>query len=303
MSEGSPACWICDSTRAQPYKANNGPKRLTAADLRITDDRYGVTLTLARCEDCGFVYADKDEAGDLVELYTQLDDESYEESDDARARQMAWLLEVAMTHHPKAKTALDIGAASGLLVHQAREAGLDAVGVEPSRSLVEAAQRTHGLDLFQGVYPHPELEGRSFDLVFLVDVIEHVVDPLALLRSCEAALEPGGRAIVVTPDLSSPTAKLMGQRWWHLRLAHVGYFGSRSFHEAARRANLQVVKELRAKWFFPIGYLATRVEQYLPVGWFNRIAKRAPGLSWIYKREIPLNLHDSTVFVLERGAA
>jgi SAM-dependent methyltransferase len=285
------------------YKVGNGPATLSASDLRITDDRYGVTLGLSKCDDCGFIHAEAQEVRDLVSLYEALEDEGYEEGEAARSRQMRWLVELARGLHPQARDGLDIGAASGLLVAQGRHLGLDMTGVEPSRSLVEMAKRERGIELFAGTYPHPDLEGRCFDLVFLVDVIEHVSDPLGLLEACAAALAAGGRAIVVTPDISSPTARIMGRRWWHLRLAHVGYFNSRSMSEAVSRAGLRVVDEIRARWFFPFGYLARRMEQYLPVRLFNDLAERTPGLRSLYQVEVPLNLHDSTVFVLEAKAS
>ena len=299
MAEPAPACWICASERASFYKAGNGPGELRPDDLRISDDRYGVTLALWRCDDCGFIYADRGEVENLTELYAALEDPDYLEGEESRARQMRWLLELARELHPEARSGLDIGAASGLLVSEARATGLEMVGVEPSRSLVEAAQRDRGVDLLQGVYPHPELEGRVFDLVFLVDVIEHVADPLALLEACRQALAPGGRALVVTPDIGSPTARVLGHRWWHLRLAHVGYFNSQSFGTAAARAGLRVLNETRARWFFPVGYLARRVEQYLPVRWLNNLVEATPLVRRSFGVEIPLNLHDSTVFTLE----
>ena len=62
----------------------------------------------------------------------------------------------------------------------------------------------------------------------LVDVIEHVADPLALLRGARDYVAPGGLVLLVTPDVDSVAARLFGKRWWHLRLAHVGYFNRRS---------------------------------------------------------------------------
>jgi SAM-dependent methyltransferase len=296
-------CWVCDSTAAEKWKDGNGPARLDPNDLKITDDRYGVTLGLWRCGACGFIYSDREEMGDLVALYGALVDDDYDGSRDTRALQMDWILDLAERSHPGAGTGLDIGAASGLLVRKGLDRGLEMAGVEPSASLVEVARRSNDVELVHGVYPHPDLSGRTFDLVFLVDVIEHVGDPVGLLRAAGAALAPGGVAIVVTPDIGSRTARMMGERWWHLRLAHVGYFDSASFGEAARRAGLVVNSEVRAKWFFRVAYLAARLEQYLPVGWINRLAARTPVTRWLYERAIPLNLHDSTVFVLKGADA
>jgi SAM-dependent methyltransferase len=211
---------------------------------------------------------------------------------------MRWLLDMLARRRPGGRTLLEIGAGSGLLVAEARRRGLDAVGVEPSRSLVDTAAR-NGIQLVQGIFPHPTLAGRRFDYVLLVDVIEHVDDPHALLAACRDALAPGGLLMVVTPDIDSMPARLLGRRWWHLRLAHVGYFGAGTFSTLAGRAGLDVSLKRRARWFFPIRYLADRVAVYLPVGGLVRAAGKLPLISGLLRKVIPLNPLDSWVFLLE----
>jgi SAM-dependent methyltransferase len=284
------------------WKERDIPRPLEPQDLQITDHRYGVTLSLRRCERCGFIFAEGEEIAQLVSLYERLEDSAYEQSQDSRALQMAWLLDQALRRRPRAATMLDIGAGLGLLVAEGRRRGLEAAGIEPSRSLVDGAAKLQGVDLLQGVFPHAALEGRRFDLIFLVDVIEHVSDPLALLRDCGAALSSQGLLVVVTPDVGSLAARLLGRRWWHYRLAHVGYFDRRSLDEAVRISGLAIESLVRAKWFFRARYLALRVEEYLPVGWINRLLQRTPLVRRLYDLIIPLNLHDShLVFVAHPG--
>jgi SAM-dependent methyltransferase len=268
-------------------------------DLQITDSRYGTTLSLDRCADCGFLFAEGEELPELVALYEQLTDPGYEGSQEPRRAQMRWLLREVRRLRPQARTLVDIGAGTGLLVAEAAALGLEATGVEPSRSLVEAGRR-NGVQLLQGTWPHPELAGRAFDLIFLVDVIEHVCNPLGLLSGCERALAEEGIVVLVTPDVQSVAARLLGRRWWHFRLAHVGYFSGGSMRILADRAGLQVARMFRAKWFFQVSYLADRVARYLPVGGLNRLARRAGPLRRLYNIEVPLNLHDSWVFCLSK---
>jgi 2-polyprenyl-3-methyl-5-hydroxy-6-metoxy-1,4-benzoquinol methylase len=265
--------------------------------VRISDHRYGTTLSLARCRRCGFVFADDNELSRMPSLYEGLEDPEYEGTQDTRLLQMRWLLESALRHHPRARTALDVGAGTGLLVGEARARGLDAVGVEPSRSLVEVG-RSHGNEILEGVLPHPELEGRRFDLVFLVDVIEHVADPVALLEQCAMRMAPSGMLVTVTPDVGSVAARLLGRRWWHYRLAHIGYFDSRSLDAATRAAGLSIQSRARAKWFFPVHYLAERAGHYLPLGWLNRAARQPGPLARLYRQVVPLDLRDSFVLHL-----
>jgi SAM-dependent methyltransferase len=295
-------CPICGSTDTFSWRKGGLEGSVSPEDLRITDARYGLTLDLARCRHCGFRFADSEDVARLDHLYADLDDPGYEQSQTPRRLQMEWLVRTVRERHPAAKTAVDVGAATGLLVAEARRAGLDADGVEPSRTLSELARRHNGVPVLTGVLPHPDLLGRSFDVVFLVDVIEHVAEPLQLLERCAELLAPDGLLLVVTPDVASLAARALGRRWWHFRIAHVGYFDRRSLALALERAGLRAEGWLRARWFFDVAYLASRLESYLPVGPLNRLAQRTPGLRRLYRSVIPVNLFDSYA-VLARPVA
>lgn len=288
-------CWVCGSTNTRPWRSGSSTAELSSDDLRITDTRYGKILSLDRCGECGFCFADAAEAEQLAALYEGLTDPGYEGSQQGRHSQMRTLVELALAARPAAKTVLDVGAASGLLVAEAQSAGLRAIGIEPSRSLAALARERNDADVLCGVLPNPELEGRRFDIVFLVDVIEHVVDPVGLLRQCIEHLTDDGLLLLVTPDMSSLSAKLLGSRCWHYRLAHVGYFDRRSLEAAFARVGLRAFEWHRPVWYFPVAYLATRLEAYLPVAWFNRLAQRFGPLRWLYGQTLRLRISDSHV--------
>jgi 2-polyprenyl-3-methyl-5-hydroxy-6-metoxy-1,4-benzoquinol methylase len=236
----------------------------------------------------------------LTGLYEQMADEEYEKSHDTRVLQMRWLISVARGLQPEARSLLDIGAGSGLLVREAGHQGLEAIGEEPCRALVEVARSQNKVDVRLGTFPHPELAGRRFDLVFLVDVIEHVNNPLELLRHCAAALNNRGVVVLVTPDVFSLTARIVGTRWWHFRPAHVGYFSPKSLAAISDAAGLRALRRFRARWFFRVYYIAERLAKYLPLAGINRLATKFGPLRWLYQRTVSLNLRDSTVLILRK---
>lgn len=294
-----PCCPICNERGSTPWKKRNLDRPLVPADFLITDSRYGVTLSLVRCNGCGFIYAVDDELDRLTSLYEELEDPNYEDGEEFRGLQMRWLLGHCRKARPEARTLLDVGAAAGLLVREAEQLGFDAEGVEPGHSLAQTA-KNFGLTVHEGILPHEALGDRKFDVVTTIDVVEHVSDPVALIQSSAAYLAPGGILAVVTPDVGSLAARVLGARWWHLRLAHVCYFDRKSLDAAVAAAGLRVIGRRRAKWFFEVGYLADRMTQYLPVAGLNRFLRSIPGVRALYDIVIPLNLGDSFFLLLER---
>lgn len=301
LAVGDDTCWVCSSSELTVESADGHDAALTPDDLRITDKRYGLTLPLLRCTRCGFVFARRDALPALVALYEELDDAEYGDSAEGRRRQMAHLLRTTLGPSGNGRSLLDVGAASGVLVAEAEALGFDAAGVEPSAPLVELA-RSVGLAVERGVLPHPAFDGRRFDVVTIVDVIEHVDDPVGLLRLAAAHLAEGGCMVIVTPDAGSVAARLLGARWWHRRLAHVGYFDRVSLERALAESGLVAGRWSRPRWYFPVGYLARRVLQYVP-GLRSDDTEGGPGPDGPERAHrprllLPLNLRDSfTVLV------
>ena len=138
--------------------------------------------------------------------------------------------------------------------------------------------------------PHPELKG-PYEVVTLIDVIEHVPNPVDLMRAIKSVMAPDGICVVVTPDVNSVAARLMGWKWWHFRAAHIGYFNKSTLALALERAGLCVNATMRPSWHLPSSYLAERGFKYLPRPF-------RPALPSVLDRIIvPINLYDSLLVI------
>jgi len=178
---------------------------------------------------------------------------------------------------------------------EAQKAGFQAEGVEPSSWAVSEARR-QGLCMHEGYFPHPDVGGRLFDVVALCDVIEHVSRPVALLRAARRCVNPDGLIVIVTPDVDSWMARIMGARWWHFRPAHIGYFTPHTIAAALAVTGLTLERMESYVWRFPLGYLLERVGAYLPTGGLVRRLLGIHRLSKLWNLSIPLNLLDSRVY-------
>ena len=289
-------CWLCSSPESREFLTSTMRGQPTSTDMRISDSHYGRTPRLLECTRCGFRYADPLPAPNLVELYSELEDPDYQKGGDLRIRPFRSILRRVVSLYPEARSVLDIGAGIGLLCLAARELGLQATGVEPSRWAVELAVRENGVVVVPGIFPHPTLEGRQFDVVTLIDVIEHVSNPIDLLKDVAKTLSPGGITVITTPDAASLAARVMGRRWWHCRVAHVCFFNRRTMRLALEQAGLQLLRLERYRWAFTLGYLMERSERYLPTGPLRRGLERTRLGRWLFGLTVLLNLRDSWTY-------
>lgn len=109
---------------------------------------------------------------------------------------------------------LDIGCASGAFLVHAQARGWEVAGVEVADF---ARERTAGL---LGVPVARSLDGlpagKTFDVVTLHHVLEHIHEPLPFLRD-EVAPRVGRLLVVEVPNFSSLASRVHGPRWRDLR--------------------------------------------------------------------------------------
>ncbi len=289
-------CWVCGGASVTKFKDANYNGPLTAENFAITDSAYGVTHDIYKCGDCGFLFSP--DTPEVLGFYEGLVDEGYEDSRRQRLSQAEGLLKTFCKFLPKGRTRLsllDVGAGSGILMEEAGKLGFQTTGVEPSEWLSKQA-RERGLNVLTGVLPHKDVAIGSFDAVTLIDVIEHVPVPSQILKDIRPYLKNDGVLFVVTPDVASPMARLLGMKWWHFRLAHIGYFSPGNLKRLARQAGYDVVSLSRPWWFFTLDYAIERGNVYLPM--FLQV----PVFNWMKKVCIPVNFFDSMTIVLRASS-
>lgn len=137
---------------------------------------------------------------------------------------------------------LDVGCGGGAFLAGARDLGWRVVGVEPDPRAVEVATGVRGLDVRLGTLEEQRFESDRFDAVTSSHVIEHVHDPLGLLRECARVTKPGGRIVVVTPNIQSLGRRWLGTSWIGLQPPrHLHLFSCATLRRLAVRAGIEVL--------------------------------------------------------------
>jgi SAM-dependent methyltransferase len=182
---------------------------------------------------------------------------------------------------------LDIGAGRGRFVAQARAAGWEADGIEPSLRGVEGA-RARGVELQQAGIDDADIATGSLDAASLWHVLEHLDEPGAALARIAGWLRPGGLIVVGVPNLASVQARAGGDRWYHLDVPrHRTHFTVHGLHALLRRHGLEPVATHHV------------LAEHNPFGLWQSVvshATRTP--SWLYhalKHNAPLRSRDALV--------
>lgn len=161
---------------------------------------------------------------------------------------------------------LDCGAATGYLMQEAAEAGMEPYGVELSEFGAARIAEQFGSDrAFCGPFERASFAGFDadfFDVVTMIDFIEHVRDPEAALAKAHRLLRPGGRIVLLTPNAASLSRRLMGLRWLHYKVEHLSYFTPAGLSRCLERVGFAGVRTGGAWKTMNLHYVAHQLSRY-----------------------------------------
>ena len=139
------------------------------------------------------------------------------------------------------KTILDIVCNTGVLLDYAKSLGAITFGIEPSYSSqkILRAKGHHYIDSISSI-------NDKFDVVTAFDLVEHLHDLNGFLKRVHEVLKPGGFLIILTGDVSSPSAQLAAKNWWYLQAPEHIVFPSPNFFDSIEIFDLVSVERTYA---------------------------------------------------------
>lgn len=230
------------------------PAAQACAACNAPDIRPDITYNghqLLRCGRCNFVFtADRsfptsqyeDVYSGVTAFQMMLDDAKQTHAGHKSGRDLWWFKRMALrwlkpTH---GKRLLDLGSGPGtfLMVAQ-REHNYEIQGVEPAEMAARTAQG-FSVPTWCGLSDDfARSTDKTFDAITSFEVLEHVPDPLAFLKTARQLIAPGGWLILSVPNLDDPYC-LRQQIAPAMPPIHINFFSRSSLQAVLERAGFQL---------------------------------------------------------------
>ncbi len=238
---GSVGCCLCGGQDGVPVGVGED------FEYRTSDQSF----LAVQCPRCQLVYLDpRPDLSELSRIYPDsyhafaFDEEQFGLVHRVRSRLEARRLLRAARGMPSGASVLDVGCGDGFhleLLRRHGPPGWQLRGVDTDERAVAAARRK-GLTVDVATIEEADIEPASVDLALCIQTVEHVSDPVALLRAIARVLRPGGRLYLITDSTDSPDYALTKGRHWggyHFP-RHWNLFSKHSMRLLAERGGLEI---------------------------------------------------------------
>ena len=197
-------------------------------------------MRIEKCGGCGvFFTAERPQESVLMQLYK--DDALLKERPDPlpngedsfpswKMREHEGILDEIARFGASGGALLDVGCFSGMFLRNARKRGFEITGIEPNEDALMHVRNLLGCEVVHGSLASAHFSPNRFSAVSFLDVIEHVEDPVADLKTALRIMRPGGVLVLATPNVQGLPQRvvktkrsIMRQPWcpiddvpWHL---------------------------------------------------------------------------------------
>ncbi len=166
-------------------------------------------------------------------------DKTYEENE-SHFKNIFTTRFVIAERYAKRGRVLDIGASTGVMLDVFRKNKWETWGVEPSESAKIAKEKGH--KIIKNYFEKAVLPTNYFNLVIMNHTLEHLDNPVLVLKKVRMILKRDGAVLIDVPNAGGLASRLMGNRWpYRLPKEHKHQFTKKSLTEVFNKAGFDAV--------------------------------------------------------------
>lgn len=168
----------------------------------LTEEKFGLQFRVVICKKCDMTFTYPRPSKDWIsKVHRNLKEFGFFTINHAKKWEASYQKGISIISAYKANgRLLDVGCGTGYFANLARDAGFEVTGTDVAKSVVEFASKNFRLRVHYGDVAELKLAPRSFDIVTLWNVLEHMLDPVETMRACYNVLENDGTIYLETPN-------------------------------------------------------------------------------------------------------
>jgi ubiquinone/menaquinone biosynthesis C-methylase UbiE len=187
-------CGLCGSARSE---------------VLVVQHRFGEDFHVVQCASCGLI---RTNPRPTAEWKARFYDPEYNALPEQHGRDFVYaaednrlppyrrLLRFVKSRMKPGQRLIDVGAASGAFAKMAVDEGIEAVACDYSREAVDFCRERFKIETIHSPAEAIAVPDESFDFVTMLHTIEHLPDPLRVMREMLRILKPGGTFFLETPN-------------------------------------------------------------------------------------------------------
>lgn len=194
-------------------------------------DRYSLKFNTDVCTVCGFIFMNPlfDDATVKSfyseEYYSGKADYSYiDERSIKKFSAHVWDSRIRVIHkYIKSGNFLDVGCSFGGFLESAAKY-YTPYGIEMSEFSSAHAKSLFGENVHCGTLADHSFREKSFSVITMIELIEHLADPVSAVKECHRLLDDGGLMLIQTANMEGKQARDLGPDYEYYMPGHLSYF-------------------------------------------------------------------------------
>ena len=255
-------------------------------------------FSYSRCADCDQLYCQTFfTSPQLHELYNRMTDNTANLPVEVLRKTQQGYFHILDSFEANSGNYLEFGPDIGLLSHECAIKGqfVKMTLIEPNVEVHAELSNSVGRvahTVSADIESYRGLENGSLDVVTMIHVLDHLLDPSDVLNVLRSKMKKGAKIMIVTHDESSLLARVLKSRWPAFCLQHPQLYRRSTIQVALAKSGFRVLGQKKTANYFPLTYLLKHLAWALRLG-------NIPLPDW-YKLTLPLRLGNiATVAVVE----
>jgi 2-polyprenyl-3-methyl-5-hydroxy-6-metoxy-1,4-benzoquinol methylase len=211
--------------------------------------RYKLKFDVDICGGCGFMFMNPLFTDNVIKEFYSEDyfkgraDYSYvDEREIKKYSRYVWDKRIKIIHkYVKSGNFLDVGCSFGGLLESAAEY-YTTYGIELSDYAFSHSKKLFGKKIHHGTLNDHKFKNNFFSAITMIELIEHLSDPVLAVNKCYNLLRNDGVLVVQTANMNGEQAKDLGSNYEYFMPGHLSYFTAENLTMLLKAAGFRKIR-------------------------------------------------------------